>query len=374
MDTIYTDDAVRIILSRGRDATFPKLTCRKIATKNGATWQAESVVNGQAFHVNYTETQFDDFLTNVVSNITYRQINVFGKTADVEHLISKAGKVHSSTTRHDEVNTPTMHNAAKNYLINEGDDVPVLVELGIFTKEHKIVRNMYDKFRQINRFVEILHDKLRDFDGDNINILDFGSGKSYLTFVMYYYFREVRHLDVAITGYDLKRDVVAKCNALAMKYGYERLKFFVKDVTKEALSEDKIDVVVTLHACDTATDYALDFAIKRGVKYIFSVPCCQHEVNAQIKKGGDSDILLNYGLLKERYSALLTDAIRAEVLRECGYKVDVLEFVDFAHSPKNIMLRCVRTTTPTRYFSELQTLANKYSFHQTLLELQTKGN
>jgi hypothetical protein len=330
------------------------------------------VVNGQAFHTNYTETQFDDFLTNVVSNITYRQINVFGKTADTEHLISKSGKMHSSTTRHDEVDAPASHNAAKNYLINEGDDVPVLVELGIFTKEHKIVRNMYDKFRQINRFVEILHDKLRDFDGDAINILDFGSGKSYLTFVMYYYFREIRHLDVTITGYDLKSDVVAKCNALAMKYGYERLRFFVKDVTKQALSEDKIDVIVTLHACDTATDYALDYAIKHKVKYIFSVPCCQHEVNAQIKRGGDSDILIKYGLLKERYSALLTDAIRAEVLRECGYKVDVLEFVDFAHSPKNIMLRCVLTGKATRDFAELQTLADKYSFHQTLLELQRK--
>ncbi|MBO5866955.1 MAG: SAM-dependent methyltransferase, partial [Clostridia bacterium] len=258
----------------------------------------------------------------------------------------------------------------KNYIINEGDNIPALVDLGVFTKENKIVRPMFDKFKQINRFVEILDDQFKNFQSDKITILDFGCGKSYLTFIVYYYFSVLKNVDVKIIGYDLKSDVVKSCNALAQKYGYKNLHFVVADVSKDKLADEHIDCVISLHACDVATDYALHYAISHDVKYIFSVPCCQHEINLSIKSGGQLDALLKYGIIKERTSALLTDAIRGMILEDCGYSVDMLEFVDFAHSPKNIMIRahlCKSKSCKNRH--QIEELLEKYNFNQTLFNL-----
>ena len=263
------------------------------------------------------------------------------------------------------------HNKTKKYLLNEGDDVPIMQELGIFTKENKIVASMYDKFKQINRFVEIIDDEFKASNLKEITILNFGAGKSYLTFLIYHYFVNIKKIKATIIGYDIKKDVVENCNRLAQKYGYVGLKFIVSDVSKDKLFEGKIDMVVSLHACDTATDYALNFAIKNKAKYIFSVPCCQHEINLSIKKGGDYDILLTDGLIKERFSALSTDSIRAEILRACGYSVDVIEFVDFSHSPKNIMLRC-KLTKQQKNLENIKNLMKKYNFSQKLYDLITK--
>ena len=232
------------------------------------------------------------------------------------------------------------------------------------------MRSKYDKYKQINRFIELVDDAFQSSQREEITILDFGCGKSYLTFLLYYYFTVKRGVKAKIIGYDLKEDVVGRCNDIAARYGYENLRFVVADVTRDALYGEHIDMIVTLHACDTATDYALHYAMERGVKYIFSVPCCQHEVNAQIQKGGDFDLLLAHGLLQERFSALLTDAIRAAVLEDAGYRVDVIEFIDFEHSPKNLMLRCVRNKRGgEKKLAAAQSLAEKYQFRQTLLTL-----
>lgn len=210
----------------------------------------------------------------------------------------------------------------------------------------------------------------RAYGRDEITILDFGCGKSYLTFVLYYYFAVKRGVRAKIIGYDLKEDVVEHCNEVAARYGYSDLHFVVADVTRDVLYREHIDMLVTLHACDVATDYALHYAISRGVEHIFSVPCCQHEVNKTIQKGGDFDILLSHGLFQERFSALLTDAIRAAVLEDEGYDVDVIEFIDFAHSPKNLMLRCHRTGhRGTKKLTESRRLRDQYGFEQTLLSL-----
>ena len=229
---------------------------------------------------------------------------------------------------------------------------------------------MFDKFKQINRFVEILDDQFKSYTNDSITILDFGCGKSYLTFIVYYYFSVLKQVDVKIIGYDLKADVVKNCNQLAQKYGYKNLQFVVADVSKDKLADEYIDCVISLHACDTATDYALHYAIAHNVKYIFSVPCCQHEINLSIKSGGELDCLLKYGLIKERASALLTDAIRGMLLEDCGYSVDMIEFVDFAHSPKNIMIRACKCKRPTeKNRKQIQLLMEKYQFDQTLYRL-----
>lgn len=260
------------------------------------------------------------------------------------------------------------HNKEKNYLIKEGDDVPALVDLGVFTREGKIVKSMYDKFKQINKFIEIIDDAFKDFKNKEITILDFGCGKSYLTFLVYYYFVKIKNIKAKIIGYDIKKDVIEKCNKIAKDYNYDGLEFILSDVKKDKLFEGKIDMIITLHACDTATDFALNFAIKNRVKNIFSVPCCQHEINQQITKGGDFDILLNDGLIKERFSALLTDAIRVEILRAKGYSVDVIEFVDFAHSPKNLMIRAKLNSTK-KSMEKINQLQEKYKFSQTLYKL-----
>ena len=234
----------------------------------------------------------------------------------------------------------------------------------------RIVKAKYDKYRQINRFIELIDDTFSSVEPGALTVMDFGCGKSYLTFILYYYFAVKRGFDVDMIGYDLKSDVVERCNAIAAKYGYTGLRFEVADVSRDKLADRRIDLLVTLHACDTATDYALDYAVRHGAKYIFSVPCCQHEINSTIRKGGDLDILLKHGILKERLSALLTDAIRADVLEDQGYSVDLIEFVDFEHSPKNLMIRAERRRAPReKNRSRCRELAATYGFSQTFLTL-----
>lgn len=215
------------------------------------------------------------------------------------------------------------------------------MDLGVQTKEGKIVNAKYDKFRQINRFLEFIEDILPQLPtGREVTILDFGCGKSYLTFAMYHYFKELRGCQVHIIGLDLKEDVIAHCQDLAVKYGYDRLDFYVGDIA-DYQGVKEVDMVVTLHACDTATDYALDKAIRWGAKVILSVPCCQHEMNGQIKNDLLSPVF-SYGLIKERMAALFTDALRAQILESKGYQVQILEFIDMEHTPKNILIRAVK--------------------------------
>lgn len=262
------------------------------------------------------------------------------------------------------------HNREKRYLLAEGENIPALVDLGVFTPDMRIVKAKYDKYRQINRFVELIDDSFSKLEPGKLTVMDFGCGKSYLTFILYYYFAVKRGFDVEMIGYDLKADVVERCNAVAAKYGYSSLRFEVADVSRDKLADRQIDLLVTLHACDTATDYALDYAVRHGAKYIFSVPCCQHEINSSIRKGGDLDILLKHGILKERLSALLTDAIRADVLEDLGYAVDLIEFIDFEHSPKNLMIRAERRRAPReKNLPRCRELAETYGFTQTLLSL-----
>ena len=262
------------------------------------------------------------------------------------------------------------HNREKEYILREGENIPALVDLGVFTEDFKVVRSKYDKYKQINRFVELVAQGFAGEKRDEISILDFGCGKSYLTFILYYYFSEKLKIKTRIIGYDLKKDVVENCEAIARSYGYEGLSFQLADVTKDKLADTHIDMVVTLHACDVATDYALAYAVNKGVKHIFSVPCCQHEINSSIHKGGELDILLEYGIIKERVSALLTDSIRAAVLEDRGYNVDMIEFIDFEHSPKNIMIRAKQSGKRREGGrKKAEELRDKYGFRQSLLDL-----
>ena len=349
---------------------FFRITLRQVQIGGKVCFQAEKFKDKQVFHENIDMESLQSWLqTNV--EFVYKQVCVVLESTDVTYLFSANGKCKRLQKATETKNTQISGvNRTKNYLINEGDNIPALVDLGVFTKDLKIVRPMFDKFKQINRFVEILNHQFKDYTGNKITILDFGCGKSYLTFIVYYYFSVIKSVDVKIIGYDLKADVVKNCNALAQKYGYKNLHFVVADVSKDKLADEHIDCVISLHACDTATDYALHYAISHDVKYIFSVPCCQHEINLSIQSGGELDCLLKYGLIKERTSALLTDAIRGMILEDCGYSVDMLEFVDFAHSPKNIMIRAYRNKAKSgKNRQNIQDLMQKYHFNQTLYKL-----
>ncbi len=220
--------------------------------------------------------------------------------------------------------------------------MPFLIDLGVMTKEGRVVKSRYDKFRQINRFLEFIEDVLPSVErGREWTILDFGCGKSYLTFAMYYYLKVLQGLDIRIVGLDLKEEVISRCTKLAEAYGYDKLSFLTGDIASyEGL--EQVDMVVTLHACDTATDYALEKAVKWKARVILSVPCCQHELNRQMDCP-TLQPLLKYGLIKERIAALATDALRAGMLEQKGYRVQILEFIDMEHTPKNILIRAIYT-------------------------------
>lgn len=264
------------------------------------------------------------------------------------------------------------HDRRKRYLLEEGTAIPPLVDMGVFTQEGKVVRSMYDKYRQINRFLEILDDELERLDGGVLRVIDFGCGKSYLTFVVYHYLTAVRGLRVEMIGLDLKADVIAKCEETARKYGYDGLHFELGDINGFH-APFPVDLVITLHACDTATDYALCNAVQWGAKLILSVPCCQHELNGQMAPK-NFELLSRYGILQERFAALATDAIRANLLEYCGYRTQVLEFIDFTHTPKNLLIRAVRRpSTPeavrAKALEQVHAVMEEFSFHPTLYEL-----
>lgn len=352
----------------------PKVELRPLILKGERVYQAERFENNKAFHQNLTEDALLRWAEEGLEG-KYRQALIVTETESRQYILKRDGS-YKKTGGAAVIARPAAaqgHNREKDYILREGENIPALVDLGVFTKDFKIVRAKYDKFKQINRFVELVAQGVKDEGADTIRILDFGCGKSYLTFILYYYFAVRRGMKTEIIGYDLKADVVARCNEIAARYGYDGLRFEVADVTRDTLADTKIDMVVTLHACDTATDYALAYAINRKVKHIFSVPCCQHEVNLSIRKGGELDLLLEHGIIKERVCALLTDSIRAAVLEDAGYAVDVIEFVDFEHSPKNLMLRAVRTGKKRSGSREkAEALREQYGFKQSLLELIPK--
>ena len=344
IQTIWSSELYKIILSNPTgEGAYRKIVLNR--QKKG--WQAEQYTEKQVFHENLPEGKVQDYLMENMSG-AFRQCGAWDGTFEHTVRISKKGKVTGMKKRTAQTEAPkakTENNRKKNYLLEEGTVIPPLVDMGIFTAEGKVVRSMYDKYRQINRFVELIDDEIDALPKDQtIRIIDFGCGKSYLTFILYYYLVELKKRDVEITGLDLKADVIAHCNKAAEKYGYDKLHFQVGDIGGYETAE-QIDMVISLHACDTATDYALYHAIRWKAKLIFSVPCCQHELNKQMKSDNLS-ILTRYGIVKERTAALMTDAIRGNLLTESGYRTQLLEFVDLSHTPKNLLIRAVRSMIP----------------------------
>ena len=318
-----------------------KIKIRPVEHKDNILYQCEEHRNNQVFHHNLNEEEAAGYIENAMQE--FKQMQMETRKFRYQVLVSKKGKMtiqrRLQTGRFKEIDLS--HNRKKHYILEEGKAVPFLQDLGVMTKEGEIVRTKFDKFRQINRFLEFIEDVLPELPKDReVTILDFGCGKSYLTFAIYYYLHELKGYDIRIIGLDLKTDVIYACNQLAKKYGYRKLKFMEGNIA-DYTGSDEVDMVVTLHACDTATDYALAKAVGWDAKVILSVPCCQHELNRQIRNEVLEPVL-RYGLLKERIAALITDGLRAQYLEREGYEAQILEFIDMEHTPKNILIRAVK--------------------------------
>lgn len=378
IDEIVKAQPKRIIFSNKKDSgyEFKKVRVNFIKTKNKEYYQVEKFTDKQVFHENIQidilNEKFKEFMS------CFKQCTALSEEFSFDIKISKKGKVFFNKSKQKQnINFETNHNKKKNYIIKESKDVKPLIDLGIFNENGKIINSKYDKYKQINRFIEIIDDEVKKIEKNyvgtdkKLHILDFGCGKSYLTFIVYYYFKEIKTINVKITGLDLKEDVIENCNKISEKYGYEDLKFEKGDINGFKY-ENNVDMVITLHACDTATDYALYNAINWNCGMIFSVPCCQHEINATMKPNS-LDILSRYGIVKERLSALMTDAIRANILEAMGYKTQLLEFIDISHSPKNILIRAVKSNISNekkkKSIEEIEALREEFGFEQTLYKL-----
>ncbi|MGN0730938.1 MAG: class I SAM-dependent methyltransferase [Treponema sp.] len=352
---------------------YKRIKIKTGSASSGASFYAEFFTDTQVFHKTFSKEELDSFIEqnaginfkSCIKKFSDKEVTLLankkGKITVLEKKLSpaKMNYLPALSSQDSLLKNNLTHNRIKNYIIPEGTPVPFLIRLGVMTPEGKIVNSKYDKFKQINRFLEYINDILpsvldqKKCEDYPLQIADFGCGKSYLTFAVHYYLTQIKKIDCKIIGLDLKEDVIEYCNSLAKEFDCSGLIFKTGDISKYSDSEKEHspDIVITLHACDTATDYALKYAVLKNAKAILSVPCCQHEINMQLEQNKrelentDAEIfkpLLKYGLIRERVSALITDSLRAEYLESAGYKVDVMEFIDMSHTPKNILLRAVR--------------------------------
>ena len=368
---IFENNIQKAVISKpaNKNCEYKKITITKMSN----SYQVAKYTEKQVFHENITAEKIAGRCIELIDN-TYLQFNAWSQNKEYSIMITKKGKVFykAKNIANQSSIAPAEHNRQKQYILKEGTVIEPLVDMGIFTKEGKVVKAMYDKYKQINRLIEIIDDSVKQRDYKKLNIIDFGCGKSYLTFIVYYYLTEIKGIDATIIGLDLKKDVIEKCNKAAEKYGYKNLHFELGDINGYKCPFD-VDMVITLHACDTATDFALYNAINWGAKMIFSVPCCQHELNSQIKTENLS-VLTRYGIIQERFSALLTDSIRGNLLEYCGYKTQLLEFIDFAHTPKNILIRAVlkdsqTNATKEKALNEVKSAMSEFNVEPTLYKL-----
>ena len=375
---LINESLIQAILSNAKNPDkASKVKLRPVRLKDKLYIQETLYGGAKVLHSNLEVSEAVEHICNFMEQ-DFKQALIQTQSAECTILISKKGKATVKIKQKDSKEKANLnHNRKKQYILEEGQKIPFLIDLGIMNLEGKVVKAKYDKFRQINKYLEFIRDILPKLpSGRTIRIIDFGCGKSYLTFAMYYYLHDVEGLPIEVIGLDLKEDVISHCNDLAKRYGFDTLHFEMGDIA-QFTGADSVDMVVTLHACDTATDYAIEKAVKWGASVILTVPCCQHEVNKQIENEFLKPVL-KYGLLKERISALLTDAIRANMLESLGYDTQVLEFIDMEHTPKNILIRATKKSGMRAKGSSideetLKTFTNKLGVNTTLQQLFSDG-
>ena len=374
LENIEIKSIIKGTISNPRNnSKYIKGYIRPVEIKGNSMMQIELFTKTQSFAHNYNYDEFFEIINTIMLD-SFFQLNIITNEYNYSFKYTKKNHLLSNKIKNKEIKTllNVSHNKQKKYILNDGNIIPPLVDLGVMTQDGKIVPSYYDKYRQINRFLEIIDDTIKDFKEQELNIIDFGCGKSYLTFIVYYYLVNIKKIKTNIIGLDLKADVIKKCNEIAKNYGYNSLNFEIGDISLYK-PHFRVDLIITLHACDVATDYAMYHAIKLHSKYLLSVPCCQHEINNQIKKS--SSFLASYGIVKERMNALLTDTIRAKLLEYSGYNVDILEFVDFDASPKNLLVRAKYTgNSNAKALDEVKQILDEFKIDQTLYKLLFKSS
>lgn len=360
-DVIQSNHLVSATISqpRQKSSDLRRVKLKPVMLRNAYHIQFEYQYERVMNHKNLPPDEAVEELFDLLE--TFRQGQFQLKESDLQFQLSKKFKVTFKERQTAQKEIQLSHNREKQYVLPLDEPVPFLIRLGIQSSDGKVKRQKYDKFKQINRFLEFIEDSLKYLPTDRtVRILDFGSGKSYLTFALYHFLHEMKGYDVHITGLDLKKEVIEECASIAKDLGYERLEFLVGDIN-EYEGETAVDMVVTLHACDVATDMALARAVRWGAKVILSVPCCQKELNRQLQ-APNLDVMLQHGLIKERFASLATDSIRAELLGLVGYEAQLLEFIDLEHTPKNIMIRAYLTNRK----ASAETKARYLAFKQML--------
>ena len=378
LEEVFKNEIIKIVISNKvkKDEKYNKIAINLKENNKNKFYQIEKFTDKQVFHENIKINEISDKVSELIFG-NYKQMTAWSNNEIFDLKISKKGKIFLGKKKNDNSKIVAKgHNKEKNYILKEGMIIEPLIDLGVFTKQGKVVNSKYDKYKQINRFIEIIDDEIKKNDYKELTILDFGCGKSYLTFVLYYYFVKIKNINVKMIGLDLKEDVIKKCNDIAKRYNYENLHFELGDINGFKYN-NKVDMVITLHACDTATDYALYNAIKWNSKMIFSVPCCQHEFNSQMK-ANELSILTKYGIVQERVAALMTDSVRANLLECMGYKTQLLEFIDIAYSPKNILIRASKNNISKekkeKSLNEVNNLIRTFNFNPTLYNLLKNDN
>lgn len=370
VEKIIRENPYKIVLSGNRDRSVKQVHKKINIMLKKPYYQIEKISDNKVFNENINSSELFNYVFDMMQK--YHQLDAWTKDYEYRIKITKKEKILFSKTKNSTLYLNNAeHNRKKKYILSEGTIIEPLIDMGIFTQSGKVVNSMYDKYKQINKFVEIIDDAIMGANLNELTIIDFGCGKSYLTFILYYYFTEIKKIKVKMIGLDLKEEVIEKCNQIAKKYRYNNL-LFEKGNIRSYKCDFPVDIVISLHACDTATDYALYNAIKWDAKMIFSVPCCQHELNNQIKSDAYS-ILTRYGIAKERIASLITDVIRCNLLESCSYKVQLLEFIDFDHTPKNMLIRATKSVIPkhirNQFLIEVLTIINEFNLDPALYRL-----
>ncbi|MGL6064034.1 MAG: class I SAM-dependent methyltransferase [Fusobacteriaceae bacterium] len=366
--SIKENQLIKIIYSSSlRKNEYTKITVKPIKIKDELTYQVEYFKDNKAYHKNFNSLECSTFLNDITDY--FKNINIF--TSEKEYsLIKNKDDFHGKIKIEKKTIEVKEHNNKKEYIIPVGTPIEFLIDLNIMDKNGNILKNSYNKFRQINRYLEFIRDVINELKEkkeitDSIKVVDFGSGKSYLTFVLYYYLKVLRKLNVEVVGLDLKKDVMNNCNDLAIKYGFTHLEFLHGDI-KDFTKMKNVDLVFSLHACNNATDYAFIKGIELGAKAILAVPCCQNEFNKKITNSqstsfkNDFSSIIEHGILLEKISSLLTDGFRANIMELCGYKSQVIEFIDTEHTPKNLLIKCIKEKASSTHLNIKKLECEKY--------------
>jgi len=360
----------RIILSKPKNTNFTRIEI----LSDGKSFQATQYTETKVFHKNISYEEIEEFVKGCFG-VSFFQLNAWDGSFEYQQLVSKKGKISESkkpnTTKPKTLDSNSF-NRTKHRMLSEDDSIPVLEEIGVFTKEKKVAKGKQDKFRQINRYLELLNDITKNISG-TVNIIDFGSGKSYLTLLLHHFYSNQQGVNINICGMDINPDVVNDCNAVISKHKLKNIKFVEGDISKlETPPFDDwgngFNIVLSLHACDTATDYAIFNAIKWSSDLICVVPCCQHELRNQMKPENLA-VINKHGIIKERFSSLMTDLIRAELLECAGYKSQIIEFAPFENTPKNLFIRAVKNNHGKSTLESIKPLLEEFNFEPTLLKL-----